>query len=48
MKKYTKSTFTTLFLGVFLLFLSGCNNTNETPPFPVLDNQYTQPTTKSF
>ena len=40
--------FTPLFFGVFLLFLTGCNHTTETPPFPVFESENEQPVTKNL
>jgi signal transduction histidine kinase/ligand-binding sensor domain-containing protein len=48
MKITNKCFFTTLVLGVFLLFLTGCNYTNETPDFPVLESENAQPELKNL
>ena len=48
MKITTKSIFTTLIMVGFILFFTGCQNTNETPPFPVLESEYVQPGIKNL
>jgi len=48
MKITTKSILTTLIIGGVILFFTGCRNTNETPPFPVLENEYGQPGVKNL
>ena len=43
MKITSKSILTTVIIGGFILFFTGCHNTNETPPFPVLESEFGQP-----
>lgn len=31
-----------------IILLASCNNSKNAPPFPILENEYTQPITKSF
>ncbi len=48
-KQRTKNNLrTVLILGVFLIFLIGCRNSNETPSFPVLDSEFAQPGIKNL
>ncbi|HEY5689097.1 MAG TPA: hypothetical protein VIS27_12410, partial [Yeosuana sp.] len=48
MKIISKSILTTLIIGGFILFFTGCHNTNETPPFPILESEFGQPGIKNL
>ena len=48
MKITNKRIFPPLFLGAFLLFLTGCNRTTKTPPFPVFESEHEQPKIKNL
>ncbi len=48
MKKTAKSTFTTLIIVSLILFLISCKNTNDAPPFPVLESEFAQPGIKNL
>ena len=48
MKITNKCIFAPLFLGILLLFLTGCNRTTKAPPFPVFESEHAQPKIKNL